>query len=318
MTDIIPSSDPLAILLHDWLIAKRGRTNSAATEDTYGPILAKLRTALQGNGLDLDSDPRAVAQFVERWVGVPQRISTTSVARSTQKQRLSAISSFYAYAIKHGWLTENPCKRIDYPRVEENAGAKPLATETVIRKLEAIDRTNIVGLRDLALLLVALKTGRRAAELASLSIGDIAPVGAKVMIRWSRTKGGKTKGDLVEQDASAALCLWLTARYGSEWETESPDAPVWVALEGRGALTGERLGYHGIRGIYGRRLGTTKVHTSRHTFAALLLKKATVQELQQRLGHGSLDTTARYMRKLDDGQEDSRTEIGDLITLAES
>src|SRR5262249_40696589 len=74
------------------------------------------------------------------------------VAPTTANLRLAVLSSFYAYATRQDLLRGvNPTLR-----VEVYAGARPLASEELRAGLEAIDLGAAEGLRDCALLLVAL------------------------------------------------------------------------------------------------------------------------------------------------------------------
>ncbi len=93
---------------------------------------------------------------------------------------------------------------------------------------------------------------------------------------------------------------YLHALYGDAvlQEGSSPDAPVWVSSSRNGSR-GQALGIQSIADICERRLGTSKVHALRHTFArAMEDSGAKVSEIQARLGHDSLATTGRYLAAL--------------------
>lgn len=318
MTTLIEGqSDPLALLLHQWLQAKKGLSGSSATENRYGHVMKLLRDDMHYNGFDLDGDPESIAQFVQNWVTTPRRIDKKVISANSVKQQLAIISSFYDYAIKHEKLKANPMRRIDYPKVQEYASAEPMDYIEVTRCMKRIDLTGRMGQRDFALLAVAFTTGRRAQELVSMSLGDIAPMGGAWMVRWPRVKGGKVKHDTLEPQVAQALLFWIISWYGPEWRTLPTDTPVWVRVERK---IGERLAYHGMRLIFFRRLGANagRMHASRHSFARYLLKNgASVLEIQERLGHGSLDTTYRYLKSVGGGEGEKRTQVANLIGLGE-
>src|SRR5262245_58893164 len=91
-----------------WLDAKTKRTRSLETERAYAGRLREFRTLLQAAGLDLDSDPRAVAVLAQGWADQRSK-GAQPIANATYNQRLAILSSFYAFARKKGYLqTENP------------------------------------------------------------------------------------------------------------------------------------------------------------------------------------------------------------------
>jgi integrase len=62
---------------------------------------------------------------------------------------------------------------------------------------------------------------------------------------------------------------------------------------------GEALGYHGVVGVCQHYLGTSKVHTTRHTFVVLMERAgAKLTDIQQRLGHKNAATTGIYLQQL--------------------
>jgi hypothetical protein len=62
---------------------------------------------------------------------------------------------------------------------------------------------------------------------------------------------------------------YLDQAYSGKLASFAPDAPVWVHLRRRETV-GQALGYQGITRIWERHLDTSRVHTTRHTFARAL------------------------------------------------
>ncbi|MDQ2786962.1 MAG: site-specific integrase [Chloroflexota bacterium] len=179
-------------------------------------------------------------------------------------------------------------------------GAIPLPYLEVKARLAAIDRSTLVGKRDYALLVVGLQTGRRLSELAGVRHGDMSFSGERLTIIWRRCKGGKVMTDTLPAAVSRAVGEYLHTLYGDAVLKEgvSPGAPVWVSCA-RNASRGRALGIQSIADICEKRLGTSKVHALRHTFArAMEDAGAKVSEIQARLGHDSLATTGRYLAAL--------------------
>lgn len=62
--------------------------------------------------------------------------------------------------------------------------------------------------------------------------------------------------------------------------------------------------------MYVRRLGTGKVHVTRHTFSRAMEEEgAPISEIQARLGHESLATTGVYLQTL----ESAKNPYGDWL-----
>jgi integrase len=115
-----------------------------------------------------------------------------------------------------------------------------------------------------------------------------------VTVTFTRTKGNKTMRDELPRQVGKALLDWLNAAKGTSC---APDAPVWIRLTK--TRHGAALGWQSLGDICQRWLGTTKVHTLRHTFARTMEEAgARVTEIQQRLGHNDLSTTGRYLEAL--------------------
>lgn len=94
--------------------------------------------------------------------------------------------------------------------------------------------------------------------------------------------------------------------------------PIWISLANNGTL-GHALNLSSIADICERRLGTSKVHTLRHTFARALEDAGVkVSEIQAQLGHESLQTTGRYLARLHQGEHRHLASISALYGLAAS
>ncbi len=245
-----------------------------------------------------------------------QNTVENKVSPATYNQRLAILSSFYSYARRQGLLTgENPIGRVERRPVHIYGDASALAYKEVKSNLAAIDRTQPVGKRDYALLSVALQTGRRLSELASLRRSNLKFDGATITIHWHRTKGGKAMSDRLPQPLSRALAEWLSSYYGNQQLSSLPqDAPVWVSLSRQNK--GAAMGIQTIADICEKRLGTSKVHSLRHTFARGMEDAgAKVSVIQARLGHTSLATTGRYLAALRQAENEHAEALSTLFGI---
>jgi site-specific recombinase XerD len=290
----------------------------------------------------------AIALVAQAYAARPaeSRYGPRPVAAATANLRLAALSSFYAYATRQDLLRgPNPIARVERRRVEAYAAARPLAYDDLRERLAAIDVASDAGLRDYALLLLGLHTGRRVAELAGMHCEHLLIRKRAVEIVWPRCKGGRTMRDELPRggargEAADALVAWVTRLYGNAGERgggsvgpkdnhlgiavvpiapaqpgRPPERPIWVSLA-RNGTAGHPLTARAIAQLCEKRLGTSKVHTLRHTFArALEDAGAKVSEIQAALGHADLGTTGRYLARLRHGENRHLARLSSLYGL---
>lgn len=319
MTALISSSFPLSatpthvqpnldLAIAAWLDAKTNRSGSAKTARAYTDTIHGFRAALQAAGLDLDSDIQAIAFAAQGWAG------QGDVAPATYNQRLGILSSFYAFAIKRGILVGNPIAMVDRRVVDMYANAKSLDVEDLRHNLARIDRSDLAGQRDYALLAIYLQTGRRLSEVAGLEWQDVRISSGKVTLHFRHCKGGKSMSDQLPKPVGLALSTWLHSYYGAKVASLDPETPIWVSLARNGR--GRALSIRAIAQICEDRLGVSRVHSLRHTFAkAMEDSGAKVSDIQARLGHSSLATTGRYLAALKRAENDQADAIAALFGL---
>ena len=306
-----------------WLDAKAHGKRESRTYRVYRDTLTSLRETLQLAGLDLDTpDLTTLETAVQGWArqqrdARPGRNRDQPVAKTTFNHRLNVASSFFTFARKRHYLnTLNPVDALDRDRVDAYAHAEAIDHVDVADCLEAIDRTTLVGLRNYALMQVALNTGRRLSELAHMQWGDVSLHGGRinptVTLTFPQAKGDKVMRDDLAPLVVSALLAWLRGYYGATLAALPADAPVWVTLSHQsryGDPYGQPLSVRGIGYVVERVFkplaGTkkvTKVHALRHTFThEMMAVGAPVEVIQQRLGHANIATTQRYMGELTSG-----------------
>jgi len=298
-------------LIAAWLDAKWHRSGSTKTLNAYRDSIADFRATLSSVGIDLDGDPQRVALTAQKWAGSSK--VGREIAASTFNQRIAILNSFYQYGQRQGILTTNPIMRVDNRKVEQYGSAVPLDAINVKDLLAKIDRSTLAGQRDYVLLAVALTTGRRLSELASLRWKNLNKVGEQVTLTF-HAKGGKSMADKLTPVLTKALYTYLMAVYGGTLGS-SADDPVWVSLSNR--TNRKPLSTQAIADICQKRLGVSKVHALRHTFAHSMQDKgAPVSEIQARLGHASLQTTGRYLASLNKANNPYANELSEMFGLS--
>ena len=241
-----------------------------------------------------------------------------SVSRATINQRLAILSSFYDFARKRQHIKAgNPIDIVDRPKTQAYASAKAIEQGEVETRLKEIDPETVQGARDLALLALLLSTGRRVTEVATLTRGNLEITGKRIRLNFEHTKGDETMQDLLSSAVSKTLTNWLEMFYEMPVKDIPADKPLWVNVHHKSHL-GEALGYHGVAGICEHYLGTSKVHTTRHTFAILMENVgAKLTDIQKRLGHKNAATTGVYLDKLTQDRNPYADKIAAAIGLKE-
>jgi integrase len=277
-------------IVQSWLQAKAGKSGSKKTRQAYENTIADVRAHLATVGLSLDSEPGYVLAVIERWA------EARNPSAATHNHRIAVVSSFYAYAVRMGYLDAAPAlDRIEKRRTHTYGKVAALQPAEARARLAAIDTSGAAGQRDYALLLLALTTGRRVAELAALRWGDCKLSGNRITVTFNRAKGGKQMVDTLTPATSKALLTWLQAHYGN-LATLPSDSPLWVSFSGNSK--GKPLSVVSMEALCKKHMGIN-FHGLRHTFARTMEDSgAKVSEIQARLGHESLQTTGRYLAAL--------------------
>ncbi len=257
---------------------------STNTLAAYGRDLSAFARWLGTQDAGLTSAGRQTVQAY-----LAHRHSQGSRPRSVARL-LSCLRRFYAFALREGWLSDNPTERIEAPRL-----GRPLPTALGEGDTEALlsapDVTQPLGLRDRAMLELLYATGLRVSELVGL---PMLGVNLRQGVLRVVGKGSKTRLVPLGEEAQDWLQRYLdTARL--ELLGARSCASVFVTRRG-GPLTRQAFWYLIKR--YARQAGITQhlsPHTLRHSFATHLLNHgADLRVVQMLLGHSDLSTTQIY------------------------
>ncbi len=287
----------------EWLHQKETRTGSQKTRKAYADTMSQFRAALASVSLDMLDTPVDVARLAGLWAStrvVGSRRAGQDVSPGTYNQRLAILSSFYTFLQETYHLdTPNPIERVKKRPVQAYAAAVPIAPEQVEQGLDAIDRKTRQGVRDYALIAVALSTGRRAHELVGLRGQDVKIAGRKEtrITLTFHCKGGKVMRDTLDRETSAVLLEYLHQEYGRLLLTIPHDAPIWISYSK--ANKGQAISAKTLSNLCAEYLDTSKVHALRHTFAVGMIRSgAPLTDLAGRLGHTDIKITQTYTKEI--------------------
>src|SRR5437870_4549748 len=175
------------------------RPLSAWEEASYAFLAEKDRRS--GSRRTVDAYSRTLQRFFGTLGKTPEQVTAPDVfgfahgigptgckpAAITIGARLACVSSFYRFLMRMGIVTQNPCDRLERPKVLPAAPTGLSAEE--IRRLLSVIPDSPAGLRDQALVITLALTGRRRTEVINLRAGDIIRTGG--LFYCYRGKGGK-------------------------------------------------------------------------------------------------------------------------------
>jgi site-specific recombinase XerD len=169
-----------------------------------------------------------------------------------------------------------------------------LVQEEMQALLDAPDPSTRKGVRDRAMLHLAVCAGLRVSELTGLRMDDLAPQSASIRVRG---KGRRERALPLWKTTSAALRAWLAIR--------GPVASPELFVNARG----EPFSRWGIAYVLPRHTETAdrkcptlhgkqvSPHVLRHTCAMVVLQaKQDIRKVSLWLGHSNLTTTEVYVR----------------------
>lgn len=210
--------------------------------------------------------------------------------------RLAAIHSFFRYVALHEPQHSALAQRV-LAMPSKRHVRRPIEFLTQLEVealLAAPDLNSCMGRRDRALLLLAVQTGLRAAELIGLCCQDIV-LGPGAHVRCLG-KGRKLRATPLRKDTVAVLRSWLRERQGEPTDPAFPNA------------RGTALSHDGLNYLLTKHLATAQQHCPslthkrvtphvlRHTVAMNLLQHGADRAvIALWLGHESVETTSIYL-----------------------
>ncbi|MHC4139363.1 MAG: tyrosine recombinase XerC [Planctomycetota bacterium] len=221
-------------------------------------------------------------------------LRSKNYSKTTIARKLASIRSFFKFLIREGVLVSNPFEMLRTPKQEEKL-PHFLSISDVDVLLKTPDRSNVMGLRDMAILETLYSTGIRVSELVGLDENNIDFFGGMIKVQG---KGRKERLVPIGSHAIKAINEYVDSKSKSkinENKKVSRSGPLFLNKFG-GRLTARSVArsldkYLKMSGVN----LLTSPHTFRHSFATHLLDKgADLRAVQELLGHSNLSTTQVY------------------------
>ena len=225
-----------------------------------------------------DLQPEHVEEFI---------LSRDFLSKRSQARLLSSLRSFCTWLVMEGLLKDNPCDRVDAPKLGRYL-PDVLSVEEVEAVIATADTTTWMGLRDKALLEVLYGCGLRVSEAVSLKISNFYIEDSFVRIVG---KGNKERIVPIGEMAIGAVLAYLENRPA---EFSGVDE---LFLNRYGKALSRVSAFNTVKKMT-LAAGVNKSvspHTFRHSFATHLIENgADLRVVQEMLGHESVATTEIY------------------------
>ena len=217
---------------------------------------------------------------------------------ATISRCLAAVRSFFKFAHSEGFLKGNPSESLTTPGFNKPL-PRTLSKENVVLLLEQpAKQSTPAALRDTAMMELVYATGVRVTELVSLDLDHFSMDRKTPCVNVCG--GAKDRSIPIHQQAIRALIRYLNEGRPSLLRTETERALFLNRTGGR--MT--RQGFWLVLKQHGKDAktdGTVTPHTLRHSFASHMLSGgATLEDVQEMLGHANISTTQVYMHIKDE------------------
>ena len=234
-----------------------------------------------------DLAPRAVTPAdIEAYLG---KVTAGGLSKRSTARLVSSLRSFFVWCIEEGEIQENPCDRVDAPKLGEYL-PEVLSVEEVTAILESVDVKAPFGKRNRAILEVLYGCGLRVSEAAGLRISHVHLEEGFVDVIG---KGNKQRIVPMGELAADAIRAYLDDRPAPA--SRAFDDYLFLNRFGKPI---SRISLFKLVKDQAMAAGIHKEispHTFRHSFATHLIENgADLRLVQEMLGHESILTTEIY------------------------
>lgn len=281
-------SDGYKALFESFLASEQKRGLAKGTIDSYTSRLYKLEYffitfgALQFSDVTLE----ILNRFVESLAGY----STTTVSEFIRQIRLLC-----DFAYSNGYHTETYSAAMPHVKnIRQQRLPSVFTPEEIKKLLESVDRSNPLGKRNYAMILLAARLGLRISDIRYLEFQSI---------NWERKRLS-----IVQKKTGKPLELpllddvgWAIIDYLKNGRPESDScyvfirhSPPFTALTGSSHLIVQQMRKVGIESPLNRQKG---MHALRHGLASAMLEKGVpLPVISHTLGHADIQSTEVYLR----------------------
>ena len=230
--------------------------------------------------------PTKVEQYmIERYMA---HLYELQQKRTSQARQLSGIKSFFNYLLLNDKIEASPAEFVMAPKSVRHL-PDVLSVEEVEQIIDSIPLDTAKGKRDRAMLELLYSCGLRVSELTSLRLSDLFFGEGYIRVMG---KGRKQRLVPIGNVARERIMIYMESRNAKDSKNQDI-----LFLSNRGKALTRVMVFYVIRDAVAR-AGIDKTvspHIFRHSFAThLLAGGASIRQVQEMLGHESIETTEIY------------------------
>lgn len=216
----------------------------------------------------------------------------------TRSSYLVAVRRFFEWA-ESLKLYPNIARGVKGTRRSTKVHQKDALTIPQIEKvMSIIDKSELLGVRDYALINLLFRTGLRLIEIKRAAIGDMDMKEDGTAILWVRGKGKDGKDDFVVLTNES---LKPIMRYLKERKPRNKQEPLFASLSDRNR--GQMITIHSLSRLIKQRFRRAGIdnrritpHSLRHTFGVMAIRSgSSLYEVQLAMRHTAPTTTEVYL-----------------------
>ncbi|MEM6254849.1 MAG: tyrosine-type recombinase/integrase [Cyanobacteria bacterium P01_D01_bin.156] len=292
---VAQSGDAVSEKFVEYFIAQLRNPN---TRDVYRQAVRQFLEWCEAKGAGQLQDITfvAISAYIEQHPGAPTTIGV----------HLAAIRELFNWLKQQGVLEKNPAENVRGPKYRIKEGKTPFLESQEMRQLlDSIDTSNVIGLRDRALIALMTFTFSRISATLKMDVEDYIQRGSTHLIRLHE-KGGKDMGIPLHHTANEYLHAYIEAAEAQEGIVWGKGTPLFRSQQHSRVyrLSDKRLLRGNAWSMVKRRGQDANLHIDicNHSFRATgitnYLENGGSRDIAQDIaGHEDVRTTALYDRR---------------------
>jgi site-specific recombinase XerD len=212
-----------------------------------------------------------------------------TVSAQTIRGHVRALKAFSTWLYRSGHTRQNRLQFLKLPKAPVRL-MEVLTPEEIEKIISTIDKHSPTGIRNHAIFVTALDTGLRAAEMASITVGQLNMKGGFIKVIG---KGNKER--IVPIGEFVRMTLWHYVTHVRPDHSDSHCDSLFLSRHGQ-AITPNTIKLVFTRLAKSSGVERLHAHLCRHTFAVnYLLNGGDIFSLREILGHTSLEMVNHYV-----------------------
>jgi integrase len=229
------------------------------------------------------------------------RMRSDGKAPKTISNVYRLLSQLFTFAVNKGWCSENPCKSVKAPRVQQSTEIRFLSQTELSALLGAVaPDKGLFGSTDRALFLTAAMSGLRQGELLALRWRDVDWGASRIRVRRNYVRGHWVTPKSTAGSRAVPLIDMVAGELDLHFKRSAyqGDDDLVFAHPEKGTVLGHRaLSERFKKALKAAGVRPIRFHDLRHTFGTCIAAdgKVAPRTLQEWMGHRDLKTTLIYL-----------------------